>query len=138
MGAARQLKTLFRDREIQNVVSTRCPCNWHFNPPAAPHFGGLWEAAIKSVKFHLKRIIGTQLLTYEEFQTLTTRVEGVLNSRPLVPASLDPNDFEALTPGHFLIGQPILSIPEVNIVAIPMNHLSRWQLIKQMHQSFWK
>lgn len=138
VGAARQLKLLFQNEGTQNLISTRFPCKWHFNPPAAPHFGGLWEAAIKSVKFHLKRVIGTQLLTYEEFQTLTTRVEGVLNSRPLTPASTDPHDLEALTPGHFIIGKPILSIPEVDITATPINRLTRWQLIKQLHQSFWK
>lgn len=31
---------------------------WHFIPPATPHFGGIWEAGVKSMKFHLKRVIG--------------------------------------------------------------------------------
>lgn len=80
VGAARHLKTLLADTEVQNQLSSRIECTWHFNPPAAPHFGGLWEAAIKSIKFHLKRVIGTQILTYEEFQTVVTRMEGILNS----------------------------------------------------------
>ncbi|XP_022160656.1 uncharacterized protein LOC111026815 [Myzus persicae] len=124
--------------EVQNRLSSRIECNWHFNPPAAPHFGGLWEAAIKSIKFHLKLVIGTQILTYEEFQTVVTRVEGVLNSRPLTPASTDPHDLDALTPGHFLIGQPLSSIPEKDVTSVPLNRLTRWQLLRQLHQSFWK
>lgn len=31
---------------------------WHFSPPLAPHFNGLAESAIRSLKYHLKRIIG--------------------------------------------------------------------------------
>jgi len=137
-GAARQLKHMFRDKNVQAQVSVRAACNWHFNPPAAPHFGGLWEAGIKSMKFHLKRVIGTQVLTYEELETLCVRVEGMLNSRPLTSVSTDPHDFTALTPGHFLIGQPLLAVPEENITEVPMNRLTRWQLLRQLHQSFWK
>jgi hypothetical protein len=28
--------------------------NFHFNPSAAPHHGGLWEAGVKSMKSHLR------------------------------------------------------------------------------------
>jgi len=70
VGAARKLKYLFRNKDDQAQISARVACNWHFNPSAVPHFGGLWEARIKSVKFHLKRVIGTQVLTYEELETL--------------------------------------------------------------------
>ena len=85
---------------------------WHFNPPAAPHFGGLWEAAVKSMKHHLRRVIGDHTLTFEELSTLVSGVEACLNSRPLVPLSDDPTDLNSLTPAHFLIGRPILSLPE--------------------------
>jgi len=138
VGAARQLRSMFRNKDVQAQVSARVACNWHFNPPAAPHFGGLWEAGIKSVKFHLKRVMGTQVLTYEELETLCVRIEGILNSRPLTPVSMDPQDFTALTPGHFLIGQPLLAVPEENFTEVPMNRLTRWQLLRQLHQSFWK
>lgn len=138
VGAARQLKMLFNSVPVQNQVSSHLSCNWHFNPPAAPHFGGLWEAAIKSVKFHLRHVIGSQIFTYEEFLTLAIRVEGILNTRPLTPSSSDPHDLTALTPGHFLIGQPLGALPDTDISSIPMNRLSRWELIKQSYQVFWK
>ena len=58
---------------------------WSFNPPSAPHFGGLWEAGVKSMKTHLRRVVGDQILSLEEFVTLLAQVEAVLNSRPLCP-----------------------------------------------------
>ncbi|XP_050301534.1 uncharacterized protein LOC126739768 [Anthonomus grandis grandis] len=73
--------------------------SWHFNPPSAPHFGGLWEARVKSVKIHLYHVIGNQCLTYEELNTVLIQIEAFLNSRPLTPFSNDPNDLTALTPG---------------------------------------
>lgn len=110
VGAARHMKALISNTSTQEVATTRLLCKWHFNPPAAPHFGGLWESAIKSVKTHMKHAISSQILTFEELLTLVTRIEGILNSRPLTPMSSDPHDLCALTPGHFLIGQPILAL----------------------------
>lgn len=86
----------------------------------------------------MKHVIGTQVLTFEEILTLITRIEGILNSRPLTPASSDPNDLVPLTPGHFLIGQPLHALPEIDLTQVPLNRLDRWQLIRQCHQSFWK
>ncbi|XP_070159689.1 uncharacterized protein [Polyergus mexicanus] len=110
---------------------------WVFNPPAAPHFGGKWEAAVKSVKHHLRRTIGETALTYEELTTLLVQIEAVLNSRPLCPLSDDPEDLAALTPGHFIIGAAPTTIPEPSLSAVPLPRLSRWQLIQQQFQHFW-
>lgn len=110
---------------------------WIFNPPAAPHFEGKWEAAVKSTKFHLARVIGDSLLTYEELNTVLIQIESVLNSRPLCPLSNDVTDYNALTPGHFLIGEPLNLIPEPSLLNVPTNRLTRWQLIRQKVDQFW-
>lgn len=137
VGADRQLKLLFKQEEVQSSIVNANMCHWHFNPPAAPHFGGLWEAGIKSAKYHLKRAIGNQILTFEEFSTILTRVEGILNSRPLTPLSSDPNDVDCLTPGHFLIGQPLVALPDRDVMEVKLHILNRWQLLRQCVQQFW-
>ncbi|XP_070165608.1 uncharacterized protein [Polyergus mexicanus] len=140
-GADTSLKRLFnagskKFSELAQLL-THDGTTWVFNPPAAPHFGGKWEAAVKSVKHHLRRTIGETALTYEELTTLLVQIETVLNSRPLCPLSDDPEDLAALTPGHFIIGAAPTTIPEPSLSAVPLPSLSRWQLIQQQFQHFW-
>ncbi|XP_073827801.1 uncharacterized protein [Musca autumnalis] len=71
--------------------------------------GGLWEAAVKSMKTHLRKVAGN---TKEEFSTLLIRIESVLNSRPLSPITEDPSALVPLTPGHLLRGAALIATPE--------------------------
>ena len=111
---------------------------WKFIPPKSPHWGGIWEAAIKSVKFHMVRIIGNAHLTFEELTTVINRIEAILNSRPLCALSNDPTDLQPLTPGHFLIGTSLTAFPEKDVTNIPENRLTFWKRLTQMQQTFWK
>ncbi|XP_049886269.1 uncharacterized protein LOC126380933 isoform X1 [Pectinophora gossypiella] len=109
---------------------------FNFNPPYSPTFGGLWEAGIKSAKYHMKRIVGNASLTYEELSTLCTQIEAVLNSRPLTPMSPDSHDLSPLTPGHFLVGRPLTSLPSPPM-ATTKKLTSRYQLIEALREHFW-
>ncbi|XP_075990298.1 uncharacterized protein LOC142985943 [Anticarsia gemmatalis] len=105
----------------------------------SPNFGGLWESGVKSTKFHLKRVIGESTLTYEELSTLLTQVEACLNSRPIsIISSTDSSEPLPLTPGHFLIGEPLINVPDVNYEGTSVGCLTRWQFVQRMLQSFWR
>ncbi|XP_011049315.1 PREDICTED: uncharacterized protein LOC105143040 [Acromyrmex echinatior] len=128
-GADRQLREMLRassseERKIAHVATSE-GIHWHFNPPSAPHFGGLWKAAVKSAKYHLRRTIGETRLTFEEMSTLLAQVEACLNSRPMHALSDDSDDLTALTPGHLLIGAPLLAIPEPSLSDKKESLLSR-------------
>lgn len=110
---------------------------WHFIPASAQNFGGLWEAAVKSMKSFLLKYTYNSYLTYDEMYTLLTNIEAILNSRPLCAASEDDSSYEALTPGHFLIGAPIVSLPEKTLNEEKRCY-NRWQQIQIRSQSFWK
>ncbi|XP_074106315.1 uncharacterized protein LOC141532055 [Cotesia typhae] len=140
-GANHEIRRLFAQgtQESSQILAAASvnSISWHFNPPAAPHMGGKWEAAVKSLKHHLTRTIGESTFTFEEFTTFLTQVEAILNSRPLEALTEDPEDLSTLTPGHFLIGRPIIAIPEPSLMDINVNRLSRWQFIQQRIQQFW-
>ena len=144
VGAAREIKDLMsfltrkssQERISQFLTNERI--TWKFIPQRSPHFGGLWGAAVKSTKYHLRRILGDIKMTYEELSTLLTQIEACLNSRPLAPLSNDDNDIQALTPGHFLIGRPLQALPDRADAAKPLSLLRRWQLCQNLLNHFWK
>ncbi|KYM77034.1 hypothetical protein ALC53_12570 [Atta colombica] len=106
--------------------------SWNFIPPNAPHFGDLWEAAVKSVKYYMTRILGKAHLTFEEMQTTLCEIEAILNSRPLLPLSVDPNDLAYLSPEHFLVDTTLNSLPCVDLNDVNENKLLRWQRVEQI------
>lgn len=141
VGAARELRILFDaeqsmvGREIVDSLAMN-GTSWHFIPPRAPNFGGLWEAAIKSTKFHLKRVIGNTTLTYEEMATVLAQIESCLNSRPLSRIDGASDMQSILTPGHFLVGEPLVTVPDRNFESSNLSTLRRWQLTQRMLQDF--
>lgn len=67
-----EMKATFFNQQLQSIISTYCSANnieFRHIPPRSPHFGGLWEAAVKSAKYHLSRILGNSYLTFEELNT---------------------------------------------------------------------
>ena len=87
---------------------------WKFRSECTPHFGGQWEAAVKSLKSHLKKVLGEARLNFEEFFTVLVQVEACLDSCPLTPLSEASDKLEVLTPGHFVFGRPLTTLPEEN------------------------
>ncbi|GFT63917.1 uncharacterized protein TNCV_2314051 [Trichonephila clavipes] len=74
VGANKELKRFLKliensDDNLAGFLSAE-GIEWKFIPPRAPSFGGLWEASVKSIKYHLRRVVSGSNLTYEEFLTV--------------------------------------------------------------------
>jgi hypothetical protein len=141
VGARNHLKEVQNFLSENNDAITHKLANqhitWLLNPPKGPWFGALHEINVKSTKQLFYRVVGEQHLTFEEFSTLLTRIEAVLNSRPLCPLSSDPSDIEPLSAGHFIIGRPLTALPEPSFDDRPLSALKRFQLIQALSQRFW-
>ena len=122
--------------------------NWTFIPPRAPHFGGLWESAIKRAKQHLRKVMGNKVLSFEELTTLFCQIELIRNSRPICPLSEDPNDDTILTPAHLCLGGKLESLPLKESVVIPRSEtiddasdatsVKKWAHLQNLTIHFWK
>ncbi|XP_058446192.1 uncharacterized protein LOC131427220 [Malaya genurostris] len=142
VGANRQLQEIYEittnHAKGKEHYFSNLGIRWRFIPPASPHQGGIWEAAVKSAKELLRPIIGDKNLTYEELSTVLCQVEACLNSRPLCSLSSNPESLEALTPGHFLVGQPLNMLPEPEVTHLKVNYLDRWKMVQRYTEEFWR
>ncbi|GFW36706.1 integrase catalytic domain-containing protein [Trichonephila clavipes] len=142
VGASNEIKKLLEivrnpDEKLANYVAAE-GIELKFIPARSPNFGGIWEAAIKSCKYHLKRVVNGINLTYDELLTVTVQIEGILNSRPLCPLSNNDDDFQVLTPAHFLINRSLNSLEEPNLTKCKESNLKKWQRITKIVQLMWK
>ena len=145
VGANRDLKDIYRflrDEKNQSTISEFCSLKtieWKFIPERSPHFGGLWESAVKSMKAHLRRVTAQVKLTYEELDTIVCQIEACLNSRPLIPFNHSNDDVpEVLMPAHFLIGRSMTALPDRSSAEQPATLLRLWQLCQNVVHHFWK
>ena len=115
VGSAREFRELFVALNGTQLAedAAKLSINWTFNPPGAPHFGGVWERLVKSCKQAMWNIPGSESLKEEQLTTVVCTVEQLLNNRPLTAASSDVENLEALTPNHFLLGRSTIDYPNV-------------------------
>ena len=107
VGAEKEMREKINELDQEKIVKKTTQhhkIEWKFNPPSAPHFGGVFESMIKSAKRAIRAILGDAEITNEELHTAICGAEGLLNSRPITYVSSSPHDMVPLTPSHFLVG----------------------------------
>lgn len=72
---------------------------WNFNPPSAPHFGGVWERLVRSVKEAMEVLDDGRKLTDEVLLTTLAEVEDLVNSRSLTYVPQEAGNAQQLLEG---------------------------------------
>ena len=140
VGANRELGEALRSLSQERITGelSRKEITWYFNPPSSPHMGGIFESMVKQVKRAMKTVINDQVLPEETLHTVLVETEAIVNSRPLTPVSDDPNDYEALTPNHFLIGRASPNSLPGRFEEREVNSRKRWRMAQALADMIWR
>ena len=139
VGAAKELTEVAHLKQSSDLqaqtskITAESNIHWHFIPAWSPHFGGLWEAGVRLMKIQLRKLVRPHRLTYPQLNSIIAEVEATLNSRPLLPIEVDPQEGpQVITPGHFLIGRPLRSLPVKVDLTSNVSGLRRWNWTKRL------
>ncbi|XP_030609347.1 uncharacterized protein LOC115796997 [Archocentrus centrarchus] len=137
-GGERELKDAFKAMHptLQDHLA-KYQIQFQFNPPNAPHFGGIWEREVRSVKAALYATIRPQPIPEEVLRTVLIEIEGILNSKPLGYVSTDVADVDPVTPNLLLMGRPDPSLPQAVYTDTEMLSRRRWRHTQVLADQFW-
>ena len=140
--ASKELRALLNPDVIRKFCLTH-RMEWRFILPKSPHWNGLSERLVKSVKAALRPVLSRSLLDYEEISTVLTEVASLLNTRPLVYVSGDANEPTALTPAQLMYGENVSCLPPLNLVSnddLPDKSqlaTKRLRYLEKLQNAFW-
>ena len=140
IGAARELKELVENLDTSQIQNRTVDkgVKWTFNPPLAPHFGGVHEIMVKAAKKAIYAVLNNADVNDEELSTVFIGAEALLNSRPLTYQSSNPKDSVPLTPNHFLVGQVGGKSAPDAVDYTEFNLQKRWRRVQELISHFWK
>ena len=139
VGADNELKRIVAglDWKLLETYGHKFGMVWSFCPADAPWQNGSTEALVKSVKRALKVVIGEQICSYAEFQTVVYEAAQLVNQRPIGKVPSSPDDGTYLCPNDLLLGRSTNHVPQGPFDnRAKMKH--RIDFIEEIVGNFWK
>ena len=138
IGAEKELRECVEKWNTLNIAAEleHKGIKWRFDPPSAPHQGGIWEKLVRSFKRVLYTILGTRRLLDQVLNTTFCLVEHALNARPLTPVSVDPSHLGAIRSNHFLLGNRATGIPSI-VGVDEFDHRKRYARAQSYANAIW-
>jgi len=128
------------DTSVQEFLFDRGTV-WKFNPPHSSHMGGVWERMIgitRKILVSMMSDISTNTLTHEVLITFFAEVCGIVNARPLVPVSSDPENPLVLSPSMLLTQKTSLDVTPFEELGPKDMYRSQWKRAQHLANVFWK
>lgn len=130
----------FVERGPVQTFLSKSRTSWKFNPPHASHMGGAWERLIGVSRKILDSMLlrNRAELTHDVLVTLMAEVCAIVNNRPLLPVSTDPEAPSILTPATLLTMKTTSDVcPFPNFESKEMIR-SHWKRVQGLADEFWK
>ena len=139
VGAFSELRAAMQDLATDTIANYAVKENvtWHFRPPAASHWGGVWERMIGMVRRIMPAILSHTRLTDEILTTVFCEVEAIINGRPLTKLNDSPDDLTPLTPNHLLLNRAGVTIPPGKFTECDLLR-KRWRHVQHLANLFWR
>ena len=103
-GADREIREaiLKWNKDELNLQLEKVGLSWVFGPARCGSAGGAWERLVGMTKRLIRSVLGNKTIDSDDFDTLIAGAAAIMNRRPLMQVSADPNDPLVLSPTHFL------------------------------------
>ena len=137
-----EMKRLYQHMDWEQIerylIQLPSRIEFRYSAPIAPHWGGVWERLVRSVKVSLKSTFGNRRVSLEDFRTGLANSESCINSRPLTMVSDDKSDPLPITPGHLTNGRGLQGIPDFLSEDKWETKIGlQWKLRQKLHTEFW-
>ena len=132
--------------EIQELLSKH-QISWEFITDRAPVQASSWERVVQLLKKPLRKIIGTNVLRFNELSACLAEIEFYINSRPISALPSKDCEMRALCPMDLLFGYHATSrfpdttssiLKTVNIKSDAIILSKAWKRQQSLLNSFWK
>lgn len=138
-GAFKELKMDPGNKSVEDYLLQQ-KCTWVFNPPHSSHMGGAWEHMIGVARRILDSMllqVGHVKLTHEVLTTFMAEVSAIVNARPLIPVSTDPEAPFILTPSILLTQKGGVPSPTVSEFSRGDLLKNQWKRVQALADTFW-
>ena len=142
VAALKQMESAKSFQELQ-LEAAKMSCEWHFNPPAASHFGGSWERAIGSIRKIMNAsilLLGDRAIMRDELDTLFKEASAIINNTPLYQVSYHPEEPLPISPANLMTLKDAPNPPPIEtFTKSDMDSYAklRWKRVQHLAEEFW-